>query len=277
MCAAVSGLGTPTKVNSLPNQEPTRKSVVSKEVPSDLLSDRIDSSLSSVLKNAESNAELYIQKKSMIEIRYYPLSDHLHLAFDGKHLIVVCGGLDIRNVGKAGRSHIAIQAPLTYQQKEGLQNFIYSSAKEQAIPYDTCAGSSAYILRKYTDLQIPKILASLPASSTAYLLFQKMLGNQKIGEVAFRGYKPVFLAFPAFLSFEMYGSLIVGREFIGTIKNAFLLMNSHLEYSSEHEMGISKDLDSEKIARLQSSLFITIGWWTIVACLMFAYARLFRR
>ncbi len=141
LSASISGLETPGQVRGLDlaNQEPAQKSA--------------DPSL-----NDRDGSNLLVQKKSNVEIRWYP-PDHMHLVIGRQHCVAACGGLDVWNISNASRSHIAIQVPVTWEQEEALQRFIDSTAKERAIPIDTCAGSSADILRKHTDLQVPKIVA----------------------------------------------------------------------------------------------------------------------
>ena len=261
MSASISGLGTSIQVNALDvgSQEPALQSVV--------------------------------------EIRWYP-ANHMHLVIERQHCSAVCSRLSVWNVGKTPMSHIAIQVPVTYEQGESLQRFIDSTEKERAMPLDTCAGSSAYILRKYTDLKIPKIVASFPACSTLYLLFQKILGNRKIGGVECRGTMgeyynllrsrvgPVF-CFPVALSVEGYALLKLGCDCINAIKTTSFsdigrffpvhlvsdLASHHLQYGTEGEAGISKDFDFNKTAELLLALFIMVSLCAVLTSTIIGFLR----
>ena len=261
MSASISGLGTSNQVNAvdMASQEPALQSVV--------------------------------------EIRWYP-QNHMHLVIQREHCSVACGRLSVWNVGKTPRSHIAIQVPVTCEQRESLQRFIDSTAKERAIPLDTCSGSTAYILRKHTDLQIPKIVASFPACSTLYLLFQKILGNRKIGEVAYRGsggecynllksrVGPIF-CLPIALSVEGYALLKLGCDCIHAIKTTSFsdmgrffpvylvsdLANYHFQYGAEEEAGISKNLDFNKTAELLLTLFLMVSLCTALTSITIGFLR----
>ncbi len=280
MSFAISGLETPDQVRGLDltNQELTQKSA--------------DPAL-----NDRDGFDLPIQKKFNVEIRWY-LPDHMHLVIRRQHCAAACGGLDVWHVSNASRSHIAIQVPVTWEQEEALERFIDSTAQERAIPMDTCAGSSAYILRKYTDLQIPRIIASFPACSTSYLLFQKMLGNRKIGDVEFRGdmgnsynclsSRFCFLVFPVVFLGEASTLLKLGYDathamikdaslgdanrFIGRlfpVQGVSDFMNPHLEYFSE----VSKDLDFKQTAELLFALFIVVGLCTALTSVLIGSVR----
>lgn len=285
MSASISGLETPGQVRGLDlaGQEPAQKSA--------------DSAV-----NDRDGFNLPVQKKSNLEIRWYP-PDHEHLVIGliprQQHCSATCGELSVWNVGSTSKPHIAIQVLVTCEQEKALQRFIDSTAKERAMPMDTCAGSSAYILRQHTDLQIPRIVASFPACSISYLLFQKMLGNRKIGEVEFRGgmgncnclrSRVSLLIFPVAFLGEAFGLLIFGLNGIHAINKGIALsdpnrlisrlfspaqvasdfINLHLEYFAEVKAG---DLDFRKTAALLFALFGVVMLCTALTSILIGSVR----